>query len=144
MSNQNNAVHDDDDVDITELVPPLPLDVENPTFFELRRMVGYLPLLSQYQYQTIIVTLLKEKPYDLPRALIDRLIHIADIASICRRCCIRPRGILTEEHGLRRCVEFDINIASDIIALANDFSCWYKRHEEGRDEDHDDFDFEED
>ena len=43
---------------------------------------GYLPLLSQYESQTDIVNVLMGEPYRMPDRLIERLIRIADLASI--------------------------------------------------------------
>jgi hypothetical protein len=123
---------------ISRLQPPLPRDENNPTLWELRRMTGYLPLLSQYQSRTDIVHVLTQQPYHIDRELIDQLIGIADVASICRRCCVQPMMPVASHNEFRQCIEFDTNIALDIISLAEDLYHFYHATYESLDEDSDD------
>jgi hypothetical protein len=74
--------------DVIAAKPPAPYDENHPTIRELRRLVGYTSLLRQYQSQTNITTVLTEKPYGMPRWIVDQLIQLADIASLLHRCCI--------------------------------------------------------
>lgn len=99
---------------ITSAPAPSPRDIKNPTLTELRRLVGYSSLLNQYQSTTNIVSILLEQPYGMPRETINKLIQIADFASLCRRC-MKTNGI-----------QFDSDVASDIIALADELYWWTK------------------
>jgi hypothetical protein len=97
---------------MTECPPPLPLNVRQPTIAEQRRLVGYTSLLSKYESNTNIVSILLHQPYQMPRRIIDKLIRIADIASLCRRC---------DDH---QTIDFGKDTASDVIALADDLYSW--------------------
>jgi hypothetical protein len=118
-------------LNVTEAIPPEPQDKDNPTITEMRRQVGYLPLLNQYQLQTDIVSILLEAPYRLPLKLMNQLLRTADIASICRRCCILP----TQTHTLttipptndKHAINFEANAAMDILMLASRLCSWYWR-----------------
>ena len=122
---------------ITESVPPRPQDELNPSICEMRRQVGYLPLLKKYQSHTKIVKVLMDKPYYMSDDIIYQLIQAADIASICRRSCIEPLfapslpvavvpprndANVAQSHQI---VHFQPNTALRIIGLAFDLSSWY-------------------
>ena len=82
-SQQHNHHRGIRQTDITQMSPPVPNDDEmNANLCELRRQIGYLPLLSQYESQTDIVNVLMGEPYRMPDRLIERLIRIANLASI--------------------------------------------------------------
>jgi hypothetical protein len=94
--------------------PPSPRDESNPTLRELRRQVGFLTVLSQYRLHTCIVATLVAKPYGIPLEVIERLIRIADIASISRRC-----------YGSQNRIDFEYETAADILFLTEDLFDWY-------------------
>jgi hypothetical protein len=95
-------------VSVTTCLPPSPRDNSYPTKLELRRLVGYISILSKYQSSTNIVCVLTEEPYSIPRRIIDQLIRIADIASVSRRC--------DESQDIR----FGRHVALDLMQLADD------------------------
>jgi hypothetical protein len=127
-------------LNITKANPPEPKDKDNPTIYEMSRQVGYLPLLNQYQSQTDIVSILLEAPYRLPLKLLNQLLRTADIASICRRCCILPIQTssinvqVTNDNNVNNnnlrsnhAIYFEANAAMDIIMLASRLCSWYWR-----------------
>lgn len=81
-SQQHNHHRGIRQTDITQMSPPVPNDEMNANLCELRRQIGYLPLLSQYKSQTDIVNVFMGEPYRMPDRLIERLIRIANMASI--------------------------------------------------------------
>ena len=114
-------------IPIISSLPPQPRDVKHPTICELRRLVGYTSVLSQYQFQTEIVAILSDQPYHMPRILIDKLINISDIASTCRRCCINNPYLSStmNDEDTSFVVRFDFTAATDIIALVDSLRDWY-------------------
>ena len=102
--------------------PPVPNDEMNANLCELRRQIGYLPLLSQYESQTDIVNVLMGEPYRMPDRLIERLIRIADLASICQRCMIAPEHSSSSHQSGRKCncIAFDASAAFDVYCLVSD------------------------
>jgi ankyrin repeat protein len=100
-------------ISVTEAMPPPPQDPAHPTIYEMRRQVGYLSLLAQYQSQFNLLAVLTATPYRLPQHLLQRLIRMADIASIARRC------------GDQNSVRFEAHAAMDIIQLASRLCSWY-------------------
>jgi ankyrin repeat protein len=100
---------------LTEATPLPPQDPAHPTIYELRRQVGYLPLLAQYQSQSNLPALLTAPPYRMPPHLLQQLLRTADIASIVRRC-EGQSSINFEAHGVM-----------DVILLASRLCSWYWR-----------------
>jgi ankyrin repeat protein len=102
-------------MNVTEAIPPPPQDPAHPTIHEMRRKVGYLPLMAQYMSQSKLQVVLTEPPYRMPQHLLQQLILISDIASISRRC------------GGEHSVYFEANAAVDIITLASWLCSWYRQ-----------------
>jgi ankyrin repeat protein len=112
-------------IDVMTSFPPSPQDANNPTICEFRRLVGYSSLLAQYQSTTDIVPTLMAEPYHIPRLLIDKFIRIADLSSLCRRCCTEqclPYSLSV--HG-NYDVSFSSTAASSVLDLASEFHKWY-------------------
>jgi hypothetical protein len=107
--------------------PPKPHDEDHPTMRELRRWVGYTSLLRQYQSQTNIVTVLAEKPYGMPSSIIDQLIQLADMASLCRRCCIGPHQPSCHDANFHADILFDQNALLDVLELLDRLKSWHDR-----------------
>jgi hypothetical protein len=120
---------------ITESIPPPPQDGKNPTLCELRRQAGYLPLLSKNESGTNIVSILMDEPYGIPRPIMQRLMHMSDVASLCRRCCVEANPSMAlgiEPHNnavISYAVNFQPIVASDIVELTNRFCFWYYKRE---------------
>lgn len=126
---------------ITESLPPSPQDETNPTICELRRLAGYLPLISKYQSSTDIIAILTGEPYCIDPFLVQKLLLFADVASICRRCCIDPLllststvpPLLPPNHhvnphpipdAINQGVHFPRHVASNMVTLAIMMSEW--------------------
>jgi ankyrin repeat protein len=101
-------------------------DKSTPTLCELRRSVGYSTVLSQNQSLTNIVSILEDTPYHMPRHIIDRLILMADVASICRRCCIEPYQSTLMRSDIQSGIHFDSSATDDIIDLIYSLKNWYE------------------
>jgi hypothetical protein len=100
-------------------------DKSNPTICELRRSVGYSAVLSQNKSLTNIASILEDAPYHMPRYIIDQLILIHDVASICRRCCMVPYRSTLMQNEIQPSVNFDVSTKYDIIALVRSLRSWY-------------------
>lgn len=116
-------------LNIVELSPPSPNDEKNPTISELRRSVGYLSLLKQYSLHTNITTILSEKPYEIPCQIIEQLIRINDVASICRRCFTEPKFVPSTSESAKPLIRFDSSVAKNILNLTFELVLWYKERE---------------
>jgi ankyrin repeat protein len=117
-------------LNVTEAMPPVPRDVHHPTMHELRRQVGYLPLLAKYQAPTNLIPILLEAPYRMPVGMVQQLIRTADVASICRRCCCCPNNQTnssSSSSSSNAVLHFEANAAMDIIMLASRLCSWYWR-----------------
>jgi hypothetical protein len=100
-------------------------DKSNPTLCELRRSVGYSSVLCQNQSLTDIVSILENAPYHMPRQIIDKLILIHDVASICRRCCTVTYRSTLMQNQTPPIVNFHVSTKYDIIALVRSLRRWY-------------------
>ena len=107
--------------------PPSPQDDKNPTIRELRRLVGYTSLLRQYQSQTNIVTILSEKPYEIPLSIINRLIQLDDIASISRRCGMGPFLPSCRDANYNADICFEHNALLDVAELLRELHLWHHK-----------------
>jgi hypothetical protein len=109
---------------VTAAFPPSPQDKKHPTIRELRRVVGYSMVLNKYESQTNIVSILLEEPYKMTQKIIDQVIRIADLASICRRCCIEPCLPFRMSTSFLPAVKFEADAALDILVLTRDLEDW--------------------
>ena len=122
---------------ITESEPLSLQDEKNPSMCELRRRAGYLPLLSKNECGTNIVSILMHEPYCIPREIMQPLIHIADVASLCRRSCIESNPSTTldvEPHNdavISHVVNFEPVVATDILYVTTQFCAWQLGREAG-------------
>ena len=127
---QNIETRRNEPFNITESLPPRPRDENNPSICELRRQVGYLPLLHQYQSHTTIAEILMQNPYRMPEYFLRGLIHVADVASICRRCCLwedlSPSPPAATPISSNPAVQFSSETAESISELARNLSYWYR------------------
>jgi hypothetical protein len=123
---------------ILEPVPPPPSpthDGNNSTLCALRRRMGYLPLLNICEFGSNIVSILMNEPYCIPIRILQRLIRMADVASLCRRSCIEsnPSTVFgTEPHNhavISHVVQFEPVVATDILDLTKRFYRWHYKRE---------------
>lgn len=96
---------------ITAECPP-PVDMNRPTFTEMRRQAGFLLILAHRS--PLLERVLVKSPYKMPAMLITKLINVSDVASLTRR--MGTQG-----------VHFDFSVALDLVSLVSNLCAWYWR-----------------
>lgn len=103
-------------LNVAEAVVPSPRDPAHPTLLELRRLVGFLPVLAKHSHT--LGPVLTKPPFFMPPNIVQQLIRVSDVASLARRM---PGG------G----VHFEPTVAMDLMMLVSRLCSWYWRERDG-------------